>query len=391
MKSFIRKRLLESLTKNCPVLPITKEVSDYVRKFESDEQFLRSGGLPIDMLDRLAFGFSDSDITELPPSKLSIKWKDDLENVKWEVNKSGLTPKVWASKVDLAEPIDVSYEKGKFFIEDGHHRYFAAKTLGKKLKINLEIKENPILKLSNLDYDDFHRCLFKQIKAQKVSEQMIDGQNMNKGMQTACNTMSVATYKEGLNLIINAIGTPEQNPEIWKKIAKPLKNWQEADLMIGQEVKEKGMSGDSMVDESNTWWAAIQSTICEQGGNGLNENISNSHLIPVRVGQFVYHKSNPKFREMIKKQGLIPKGKSETWLSDTKINGKVIFATNSNNKDDLFDSTYDDDIYLIDTTKIKNKWFGDPNFNDSKYVITFDPIPVSALKLIYQGTGESFQ
>ena len=33
-----------------------------------------------------------------------------------------------------------------------------------------------------------------------------------------------------------------------------------------------GMSGDSMVDESNTWWTAIQSTICEQGSNGLNEN-----------------------------------------------------------------------------------------------------------------------
>lgn len=94
---------------------------------------------------------------------------------------------------------------------------------------------------------------------------MIDGQNMNSAMQKACNTMSVATYKEGLSLIINAIGTPQENPEIWKRIARPLKNWQEADLMIGQEVKKKGMSGDSMVDESNTWWSAIQSTICELG------------------------------------------------------------------------------------------------------------------------------
>lgn len=107
----------------------------------------------------------------------------------------------------------------------------------------------------------------KSFIRKRLREQMIDGQNMNKGTQTACNTMSVATYKEGLNLIINAIGTPEQNPEMWKKIAKPLKNWQEADLMIGQEVKQKGMSGDSMVDESNTWWAAIQSTICELGSH----------------------------------------------------------------------------------------------------------------------------
>ena len=114
----------------------------------------------------------------------------------------------------------------------------------------------------------------KSFIRKRLREQMIDGQNMNSGMQKACNTMSVATYKEGLNLIINAIGTPQDNPEMWKKIDKPLKNWQEADLMIGQEVKEKGMSGDSMVDESNTWWSAIQSTICELGGDGLNESVS---------------------------------------------------------------------------------------------------------------------
>jgi hypothetical protein len=106
-----------------------------------------------------------------------------------------------------------------------------------------------------------------------IREQMIDGQNMNQGTQTACNTMSVATYKEGLQLIINAIGSPEQNPKLWNRISKPLHNWQQADIEIGKEVKIDGMSGDSMVDESNTWWAAIQSTICEQGSDGLTESI----------------------------------------------------------------------------------------------------------------------
>jgi hypothetical protein len=249
----------------------------------------------------------------------------------------------------------------------------------------------------------------KSFIKKRLREQMIDGQNMNSATQKACNTMSVSTYKEGLNLIINAIGTPQENPDLWKKIAKPLKNWQEAELSINGQVQDGGMSGDSMVDESNTWWAAIQSTICEQGNNGLTENINNPHLTPIKVGRFVYHKSNPIFRKMIKKQGLIPKGKSETWLSDTKINGKVIFATNSINKDDWFDSTYDDDIYQIDTSKLKNKWYNDPNFtkkedwieynakkfrlpqndNSYKHVITFEPIPASAIKLIYQGTGNS--
>lgn len=161
MKSFIKQKLLEGLNN---LLPINKEVVDYVSKFTTDEELLRSGGLPTDMLDRLAFGFSNEDIKTLTPKQLNIKWKNDLENVKWEVKKSNLTPKQWSSKIDLTEPIDVSYENGKFFIEDGHHRYFAAKTLNKSLNINLEIKSNPITKITTLGYDDFHRHLFKQIK-----------------------------------------------------------------------------------------------------------------------------------------------------------------------------------------------------------------------------------
>jgi hypothetical protein len=82
------------------------------------------------------------------------------------------------------------------------------------------------------------------------------------GVRTACNTMSVATFKEGMSLIIGAIGLPEVNPKLWKQISKPLKNWAEADKNINKEIKQMGMSGDSMVDESNTWWASIQSTIC---------------------------------------------------------------------------------------------------------------------------------
>lgn len=48
------------------------------------------------------------------------------------------------------------------------------------------------------------------------------------------------------------------------------------------------------------------------------------------------------FRDSIAKEGLLPKGKSETWLSDTEIDGEVIFATNSEDPKDWFDSTYDE-------------------------------------------------
>ncbi len=116
---------------------LKKELS----KFKSDEDLLRNGGISIELLDRLAHGFSEDDIKTLTPNQLKIKWKDDLENVKWEINKSGLTPKLWASKVNLSEPIDVSYwedsrHKKGFYIEDGHHRYMAAKILNKPLNIN---------------------------------------------------------------------------------------------------------------------------------------------------------------------------------------------------------------------------------------------------------------
>jgi len=118
----------------------------------------------------------------------------------------------------------------------------------------------------------------------------------------------------------------------------------------------------------------------------LIEN-KNSHLVEVIPNKYVYHTSNPIFRDKISKEGLIPKGKSESWLSNTKIDGKVIFVVNSNKKKYFFDSTYDDDIYQIDTTKLNNKWYNDPNFDsDELHLITFENIPLNSIKLIYKGS-----
>lgn len=117
-------------------------------------------------------------------------------------------------------------------------------------------------------------------------------------------------------------------------------------------------------------------------------------LIEIKPNKYLYHKSNPTFRNNIAKKGLVPKGKSATWLSDTDIKGKVIFATNSENKKDWFDSTYDDDIYKIDTTNLKNKWYLDPNYNFQKnkiHVITFEPIEKNSIELIYEGSGDSYK
>jgi hypothetical protein len=64
MKNLIKQLLRENLIK-CVNLYPTKEVINYVNNFDSDEQLLRSGGLPDDILDRYAFGFIESDIVEL--------------------------------------------------------------------------------------------------------------------------------------------------------------------------------------------------------------------------------------------------------------------------------------------------------------------------------------
>lgn len=107
----------------------------------------------------------------------------------------------------------------------------------------------------------------KSFIRQKIRESLIDGQNMNTGTQSLCNKMSVATYDEGIKLIVDAIGHPDNNHPLWQRISKPLNNWKQANTSINQQKTSGGMSGDSMVDESNTWWTAIQSTICEQGSN----------------------------------------------------------------------------------------------------------------------------
>ena len=160
------------------VLNIHNEFIDDLKKelskFNTDEELLRKGGLSDNLLQRLAFGFAEEDVSTLMPKDLKIKQKDDLENVKQEINKSGLTPKKQASKIDLSEPIDVAYQedakhKKGFYIEDGHHRYMAAKILNKPLNVNLNMNINPIKHIApNMDYDELHRYVFNLYKNNKL-------------------------------------------------------------------------------------------------------------------------------------------------------------------------------------------------------------------------------
>jgi len=166
---------IEKLESSCPVIKLTQEIIDTVNKFNSAEELLRAGGLSIDELDKAAFGFTAESIKTLMPEQLKIKWKLDMRNVRLEIidfcEKNGYSipkgTKIWANNINLTEPIEVSYEKNGFYIEDGHHRFFAAKVRNKPLNVVLEIKQNPITALSGLEYDDFHRCIFSQVKGNK--------------------------------------------------------------------------------------------------------------------------------------------------------------------------------------------------------------------------------
>jgi hypothetical protein len=53
--------------------------------------------------------------------------------------------------------------------------------------------------------------------------------------------------------------------EIMQKIHVPLENLKHEQNSINSEIKNNGMSGDSMPDEADTYWHQIQTTICEMG------------------------------------------------------------------------------------------------------------------------------
>jgi hypothetical protein len=112
----------------------------------------------------------------------------------------------------------------------------------------------------------------------------------------------------------------------------------------------------------------------------------------ITPNKIVIHKSNPKFRDKIIEQGLkVRAGECYKIYAGYGTKCKpAIFATNSTNKRSWFDSTYDDDVWEIDTTKISNvKWYKDRHYESrSKHIVTFQDIPKEAIKLIYEGSGK---
>ena len=116
---------------------------------------------------------------------------------------------------------------------------------------------------------------------------------------------------------------------------------------------------------------------------------------PIKVGNFVYHSSNPINRKSILEKGLIPRIGDQRLGVDIEYSGiEAVFASNTEDKELMFHSYYDDDVYKIHTTKIPNiTWYTDYNMGDASFghphIVTFNPIPPEAIELIHKGKGKN--
>lgn len=105
----------------------------------------------------------------------------------------------------------------------------------------------------------------------------------------------------------------------------------------------------------------------------------------MKLNKYVYHVSNPKFRKSIKKLGLLISS-GEQRCSYYLNNKPLLFATNSNKKNEWFDSCFNDDVWRIDAKYIR-RWEMDKNYKNKKHIVIFNSIPKNGIKLIYKGTG----
>ena len=103
----------------------------------------------------------------------------------------------------------------------------------------------------------------------------------------------------------------------------------------------------------------------------------------IKPPKILYHTSNPKNRKSVLKHGLIPRIGEQLYAKDYVKYKKAVYLSYA-----PWNSTYDDDIWQIDTTKIKNKFVEDLNIQ-SGAIVTFTKVSKGALKLIHKGTGES--
>lgn len=114
---------------------------------------------------------------------------------------------------------------------------------------------------------------------------------------------------------------------------------------------------------------------------------------PLEIPEKLYHKGNPKYRDDILKNGLEPRIGDSYSLFYTDNMGytkdelePLVFLYDRNIEE--YDSTYDDDIYEIDTRKLDKDYLSKDKALP-EYCYTYKSrIWPHAFKLIYKGTGK---
>lgn len=104
----------------------------------------------------------------------------------------------------------------------------------------------------------------------------------------------------------------------------------------------------------------------------------------------LYHKSPISVRNLILKKGLIPTvGDSYKahWDDKDDLTPYVFLYDHNAIKNGEYDSTYDDDIYAVDTSQLNKKHLFDDPDNEMIGCYAYDmAIPTSAIKLVYKGS-----
>jgi len=100
-------------------------------------------GMDTDELDRAAWGHASGDRLNIHPNNIKIKYPGDLDNPREKFRSGGMN---WVKSVNFKEPIQLSIDKeGKYNLEDGHHRYFAASKLNRHIPAEIsKIDGNPV-------------------------------------------------------------------------------------------------------------------------------------------------------------------------------------------------------------------------------------------------------
>lgn len=182
-ESLMFKSFVESLSRKGNETLIETILEGHSILFESDirlrlndktvQNIIRTHTIP-EMVhynwDKLVFGFKNESTINIPINKINIKYPGDMSNV------DGFDMKKYFENTPLEKlpPIEVSYEKGKFWLEDGHHRYGYAKEMGiDTVDVVVEIKDNPF------NYTDFDIDILAKSKKSLV-ESIIESEEFDK-------------------------------------------------------------------------------------------------------------------------------------------------------------------------------------------------------------------